>query len=130
MSLDHAGTKFVMLPYKIMNNNKRVVRLARIQYSLATSLLWPVYYDNWRCHLKNNKKWCNWSLHFRNFLCLPVFSIFLYKLRLLSHNFFNFIYSYLKLKLGTEKHICLKWVFLPQWSDRGHCYKDLKKINL
>ena len=23
---------------------------------LLLLLLWPVYYDNWRCHLKNNKK--------------------------------------------------------------------------
>ena len=61
------------------------------------------------------KKWCIWSLHLSNFLCLSVFCIFPYKLCPLSHNFFYFIYSYLKLKLGTEKHIWLKWVFLPQW---------------
>ena len=61
------------------------------------------------------KKWCIWSLHLHNFLCLTVFCIFPYKLCPLSLNFFNFIYSYLKLKLGREKHIRLKWVFLPQW---------------
>ena len=59
------------------------------------------------------KRWCIWSLHLRNFLCLLVFSIFPYKLRPLSHNSLNFIFSYLK--LGTEKNNCLKWVFLPQW---------------
>ena len=61
------------------------------------------------------KKWCIWSLHLRNFLCLPVFCVFPYKLHPLLCNSLNFIYSYLKFKLGTEKHIRLKWVFLPQW---------------
>ena len=54
-SLHHAGAKLEMLPYKIVNNNKRVVRLVSVQYYFHTSLLWPVYYDNWRCYLKNNK---------------------------------------------------------------------------
>ena len=46
-SLHHAGVKLeMMLPYKIVNNNKRVVHLKSIQYYFHTSLLWPVYYDN------------------------------------------------------------------------------------
>ena len=46
-SLHHAGAKLVMmLPYKIVKSNKRVIRLASIQYYFHTSLLWPVYYDN------------------------------------------------------------------------------------
>ena len=49
------------------------------------------------------KKWCIWSLHLHNFLCLPVFCVFPYKFRPLSHNFWNFIYSYLKLTFGTEE---------------------------
>ena len=60
-------------------------------------------------------KWCIWSLHLHNFLCLPVFALFLQKLCRLLRNSSNFIYTYLKLKLGTEKHICMKQVFLPQW---------------
>ena len=105
-----------------MKNNKRVVCLASIQYYLHTILLWPVYYGNWLCHLKNNKKkWCIWSLHLRNFLHLPVFALFLQKLRRLSRNSSNFIYIYLKLKLGIEKHICLKWMFLPQWISPELC---------
>ena len=79
------------------------------------TLLWPVYYDNWHYHLKNNKKWCIWSLHLHNFLGLPVFAFFLQKLLMLSYNSSNFIDTYLNLKLGTEKHIHLKWVLLPQW---------------
>ena len=67
------------------------------------------------------KKWCIWSLHLRNFLCLPVFALFLQKLCLLSCNSSNFINIYLKFKLGTEKHICLKWVFLPQWTFMSTC---------
>ena len=55
-SLHHAGTPSEMLPYKIVKNNKSVVCLASIQYYLHTILLWPVYYGNLCCHLKNNKK--------------------------------------------------------------------------
>ena len=61
------------------------------------------------------KKWCIWSLHLSNFLCLSVFALFLQKICLLSCNSLNFICIYLKLKLGTLKCICLKWLFLPQW---------------
>ena len=61
------------------------------------------------------KKWCIWSLDFCNFLWLPVFALFLQKLCRLSRNYSNFMCIYLKLKLITEKHIHLKWVFLPQW---------------
>ena len=50
------------------------------------------------------------------FSLIASFCVFLQKIRGSSHNFFNFIYIYIKLKLGTVKHICLKWVFLPQWS--------------
>ena len=83
-----------MLPYKIVKNNKRVICLTSVQYYLHTILLWPVYYGNWHCHLKNNTKWCIWSLHLRNFLWLPVFGLFLQKLCRLSHNYSNFIYIY------------------------------------
>ena len=98
-SLHHAGMKLeMMLPYKIVNDNKRVIRLASVQYYFHTSLLWPVYYDiTWRII----KKWCIWSLHLRNFLWLSVFALFLQKIRGLSRNFSNFIYIYIKLKLGT-----------------------------
>ena len=42
-SLYHAGAKLeMMLPYKIVNNNKRAVRLTSVQYYFYTSLLWPV----------------------------------------------------------------------------------------
>ena len=79
------------------------------------------------------KKLCIWSLHLRNFLCLPVFAIFPQKLRRLSGTSSNIIYTYLKLKLGTEKHIRLKWVILPQWSETRiikenvptNCYQSL-----
>ena len=46
MTLHHAGAKLEILPYKIVNDNKRVVCLTSIQYYLHTSLLWPVCYDN------------------------------------------------------------------------------------
>ena len=46
MTLHHAGAKLKMLPYKIVKNNKRVVRLTSVKYYLHTSLLWPVYYEN------------------------------------------------------------------------------------
>ena len=46
-SLHHAGAKLeMMLPYKNVNNNKRVIHLASFHYYFHTSLLWPVYYDN------------------------------------------------------------------------------------
>ena len=46
-SLHHAGMKLeMMLPHKIVNNNKIVVRLTSVQYYYHTSLLWPVCYDN------------------------------------------------------------------------------------
>ena len=76
-SFHHAGGPLEMLPYKIVNNNKIVVCLACVQYYLHTILLWPVYYGNWPCHLKNDKKWCIWFLHFCNFLWLSVFVLFL-----------------------------------------------------
>ena len=60
-------------------------------------------------------KCCIWSLHFRNFLWLTVFALFLQKIHWLLRNFL-ILYIYIKLKLGTAKHICLKWVVLPQWS--------------
>ena len=42
-SLHHADAKLeMMLPYKIVNNNKRVVHLVRVQYYFHTSLLWVV----------------------------------------------------------------------------------------
>ena len=46
-SMHHAGAKLeMMLPYKIVNNNKRVIRLTIKESYFHTSLLWPVYYDN------------------------------------------------------------------------------------
>ena len=68
------------------------------------------------------KKWCIWSFHLHNFLCLPVFVLFLQKIRRMSRNYLNFIYIYLKLKLGTPECICLKWVFLPQWDTYRFLY--------
>ena len=50
------------------------------------------------------KKWCIWSLHLCDFLCLPIFALFLQKLCQLLRNSSNFIYIYLKWKLGTEKY--------------------------
>ena len=108
-SLHHAGAKLeMMLPYKIVNNNKRVVRLMSVQYYFHTSLLWPVLLYNmtidvvtWRII----KKWWIWSLHLRNFFWLSVFTLFLLKLRGSSQNFLNFIYIYIKLKLGTKTYL-------------------------
>ena len=94
-----------MLPYKIVKNNKSLVCLVSVQYYLHTILFWSVYYGNWCHHLKNNKKWYIWSLHLHNFLWLPIIALFLRKLRPLSRNYSNFIYIFLKLKLGTEKYI-------------------------
>ena len=40
-SLHHAGTKLEMiLPYKIVNNNKRVVRLVSVQYYIIFILVY------------------------------------------------------------------------------------------
>ena len=95
-----------------------------LSVSRAFNIIWMLFYCGlytmaidvvtWRII----KKWCIWSLNFCNFFCLPVFALFLQKIRWLSHNSLNFIYIYiyLKLKLGTPKCICLKWVFLRQWS--------------
>ena len=123
-SLQLAGPKLEMLPYKIVNNNKSVICLVSIQYYLHTILLWPVYYGYWCCHL-NNKKLCILSLHLHNFLWLPFFALFLQKLRRLSRNYSTFIYIYFTLKLGAEKHssevsisstkVCLGRGHLLQW---------------
>ena len=117
--LHHAGTKLeMMLPYKIANNNKRVIRLASVQYYFHTSLLWPVYYDNWRCYLKNNKK--NGAFDLFNCVIFSDCQFLRYFFKKYSgrHIIFLILYIYIKLKLGTAKHICLKWVFLPQWVKR------------
>ena len=107
-----------MLSYKIVTNNKSDVCVTSVQYYLHTILLWYVYYVNWCCHLKNNKKKGAFDL----FTCvifsgyqLANYCIFFQKLRQLSQNYSNFIYIFLKLKLGTPKCICLKWVFLSKW---------------
>ena len=86
-------------------------------YTMAIDVTWRII-----------KKWCIWSLHVRNFLCLPVFALFLQKIRRMSRNSLNFIYIYLKLKLGTLKCICLKWVFLPQWQERSLMLTLLKSL--
>ena len=98
-SLHHAATPSEMLPYKIVKNNKIVICLTNFKYYLHTILLWPVYYGNCRCHLKNNKKWCIWSLHLRNFLWLSIIALVLQKLCWLSCNYSNLIYIYIYLKI-------------------------------
>ena len=101
-----------MLKYKIVNNKS----LESVQYYLSI-LLWPVYYGNQHFHLKNNNKNCAFVL-FKDFTCI-IFSsyqlVVLLKLHCLGHNYSNFIYIFLKLKLLIPKYISLKWVFLPQW---------------
>ena len=61
------------------------------------------------------RKSCIWSLHLRNFFCLQVLH-YCFKNVAGCNVIFKISYIYLKLKLGTEKHIRLKWVFLPQWA--------------
>ena len=124
--LHHAGAKMeMMLPYKIVNNNKRVVCLMSVQYYFHTTLLWPVYYDNWRCYLKNNKK----NGAFDLFTCVIfsdcLFLRYFFKKYVGRHVIYLILYIYIKLKLETAKHICLKWVFLimahSQSQARSHC---------
>ena len=95
-----------------------------IKVSRAFNIIWILFY----CGLYTNtiaidvvtwriiKKWCIWSLHLRIFLWLPIIALFLQKLCRLLQNYSNFIYIFLKFKLGTAKCIRLKWVFLPQSS--------------
>ena len=82
--IHHTGIQLssteMMLPYTIVNNNKRAVHLTRVQYYFYTSLLWPVLLYTitidvitWRII----KKLSIWSLHLRNFLWLSVFALFL-----------------------------------------------------
>ena len=82
-----------MLPCKIVKNNK-IICLTSIQYYLQLFCcgLYTMAIDvvTWRII----KKWCIWSLHLHNFLWLPVFELFLQKLRRLSRNYLNFIYIY------------------------------------
>ena len=125
--MHHAGAKLEMLPYKIVNNNERRLGALNIICILVYCGLYTMTIDvvTWRII----KKWCIWSLHLLNLLCLPVFALFLQKLCRLSRHSSNFLYTYLKLKLGTEKHICLKWVFLPQWFGGTHA-KDYSSYRI
>ena len=80
--------------------------------------LQPVYYGNKCFHLKNNNKKDAFVL----FTCV-IFSDcqlvhVLWKLHRLGRNYSNFIY--IKLKLGTEKYIHLKWVFTSTMVERFH----------
>ena len=126
-SLHHAGTKLEMLHIKLWRIIKEssILRAFNLNCILVYCGLYTMTIDvvTWRII----KKWCIWSLHLLNFLFLPVFALFLQKLRRLSLNFSNFIYMYLKLKLGTEKHIRLKWVFLPQRTG-GHIEKYTSSV--
>ena len=84
-----------MLPYKIVKNKSRlsVGRAFNIISILFYCGLYSMAIDivTWRII----KKWCIWSLHLRNFLCLPVFALFLQKIWRMSHNSLNFIYIYI-----------------------------------
>ena len=53
------------------------------------------------------KKCFIWSLHLHNFLCLPVFALFLQKIRQMSCNSSNFIYIYIfKIEIrNTEMYL-------------------------
>ena len=88
----------------------KVVCLLSVQYYLDTILLWFVYYGNWHCHLKNNKKWCIWSLHLCNFLWFLVIALFLRKLRPLSRNYSNFIYIF-KIEIRNREMYLLEVFF-------------------
>ena len=55
------------------------------------------------------------SLVTSQFSLIASVCVFLQKIHGSARNFLNFLYIYKKLKLGTAKHICMKWVFLPQW---------------
>ena len=82
-----------------------------VLYTMTIDITWH--------YLKNNKK----KIAFDLFTCI-IFSACQF-----LHYFFKndaschvilqilYIYIYLKLKLRKEKHICLKWVFLPQWTN-------------
>ena len=132
--MHHAGTKLEMLPYKFVKNNKRVVCLAHIQYYLLTSLLWSVYYDNWRYHLKNNKKNCAFDLLIL-FTCI-IFSA----CQFLRYFFKNYagchinlqisdIYIYI-FKIRNRETYHLKWVFLPQWMNHEWGNEDAKYTSM
>ena len=94
-SLHHAGTKLeMMLPYKIVNSNKRVAvsRAFNIIFILVYYGLYTMTIDVVTRRII--KKWCIWSLHLRNFLWLSVFALFLQKIHGSSSIFLNFIYIY------------------------------------
>ena len=110
-SLHHAGTKLeMMLPYKIVNNNKRVVCLVSVQYYFHTGLLWPVYYDNRHCYLKNNKK----NGAFDLFTCIIFsdcqFLRYFFKKFGLSHNFILFYIHMYKIEIRNSE------TYLPEVS--------------
>ena len=105
----------MMLPYKIVHNNKRVVHLVSVQCYFHTSLLWPVYYDNWRCYLKNNKKMMHLISSLAQFSLIVSFCVISSKNSGLSRNFFKFyIYIYI-IEIRNIETYLPEWVFLPQW---------------
>ena len=78
--------------------------------------LLPVYYGNQCFHLKNNNKKGVFFL----FTCgiFSVWQLVHFSVKIMSiatNSQIIYIYMYIKLKLGTPKYICLKWVFLPHW---------------
>ena len=79
---------------------------------------------NWHCYLKNNKKNGEFDLFTCAIFSDCQFLRYFFKKYVVRHViFFKFyIYIYIKLKLRTEKHICLKSVFLPQWVDHWVIY--------
>ena len=127
-SLHHAGAKLEMcchIKLWITIKELSVSRVFNIIFMLVYCGLYTMTIDviTWRII----KRWCIWSLHLRNFLCLFL-RYFFKKISGSSHNFLHYIYIYIyiyiKLTLGTVKHICLKPVFLPQWetSEQSHIF--------
>ena len=98
----------------------RIIKVSSV--SRAFNIIWIQFYCGlytmaidvvtWRII----KKWCIWSLHV-NFSGSSLLRYF-FKNYERCHAIILISYIYPKLKLGTEKCICLKWVFLPQWSQR------------
>ena len=96
--------------------------ISRAFIIICTVVYCDLYYDNWRCHLKNKK-----NGEFNLFTCIIFsacqFLCYFFKNYTGCHVILkiSYVYIYLKLELGTEKHIFLKWEFLPQWLWKPHC---------
>ena len=99
-----------MLPYKIVNNNKSVVCLTSVHYYLDTILLWPVYYGNWRCHLKNNKKMVHLIYSIAQFSMVPHYSIIFWKITPIVTQLFKFHICIFKIKIRNRE------MYLPEVS--------------